>query len=90
MAVFGGHIEIAQILLVYGADPNIIDGSGHTPLVPAIENCDAPMVKMLLEMRADPNMYDEDMVGRSPLELAIERDLPHIVDLLLEQGAGAA
>ena len=54
VAAYGGHIECAQVLLVHGADPNGQDGSGDTPLFPAIKNCDAPMVQMLLEMRADP------------------------------------
>lgn len=90
IAVFGGHIEIAQILLIYGADPNAKDSSGETPLFPAVRNCDAPMVRMLLEMRADPNVCNENKPEGSPLEIALENDLAHIVELLLERGAGTS
>jgi ankyrin repeat protein len=90
IAIFSGHIEVAQILLIYGADPNAKDDSGDTPLFPAVRNCDAPMVQMLLEMRADPNVRNENGSEGSPLEIALANDLAHIVELLLEKGAGTS
>ncbi|KAJ5122281.1 hypothetical protein N7448_003413 [Penicillium atrosanguineum] len=89
IAAYGGHIECAQVLLLHGADPNAKDGSGDTPLFPAIENCDAPMVQMLLEMRADPNVENEHRyLKASPLEMAMDKELEVIVWLLVEKGAG--
>lgn len=89
IAVYGGHIECVQVLLLHGADPNGIDGSGDTPLFPAIENCDAPMVQMLLEMGADPNIENDLRYPKvSPLEMALDKELEGIVWLLVEKGAG--
>ncbi|KAJ6119691.1 NACHT domain-containing protein [Penicillium sp. IBT 18751x] len=75
--------------LPMGADPTGQDGSGDTPLFPAIENGDAPMGQMLLEMRADPNGENEyRYLEATPLKLAMHQELGVIIWLLVEKGAG--
>jgi FOG: Ankyrin repeat len=87
IAAYGGHIECAQVLLIHGADPNAKDGSGDTPLFPAIQNRDAPMVQMLLEMQADPTVKNERRYPPSPLDMANGLDLGYIVKLHLNSVA---
>jgi hypothetical protein len=83
IAVYGGHIECAQVLLIHGADPNGKDESGDTALFPAIQNHDAPMVQMLLEMHADPAVKNERRYPQCPLDMAKGLDLGFIVGLHL-------
>ncbi|KAJ5678005.1 uncharacterized protein N7477_003638 [Penicillium maclennaniae] len=75
--------------LPMGADPTGKDGSGDTPLFPAIKNGDAAMVQMLLETRVDLNVENESRyLEATPLGLAIHQELGAIVWLLVEKGAG--
>lgn len=89
MAVYSGHIEIAQVLLMYGADPNERDGDGEAPLFPAVRNNDGPMVDMLLRAEADPNVYDCEEPAETPLDLALRMECDGTVEILLNGGAGS-
>lgn len=53
--VICGHIEATEYLLHEGADPNIKNNLGETPLHQAAENSQAKLVKLLLKHKADPN-----------------------------------
>lgn len=57
--------ESLQLLLEYGADPNLKDESGRTPLDIAILWCMPEIVKLLLIHGADPNFQDRK--GITPL-----------------------
>jgi len=64
-AVFAGRLNIARILLRYGADPNLIGyGLGITstfsPLMRACQNHSEELVVALLEAGADPNAALDD------------------------------
>jgi len=55
-----------------------------TPLQVAIENDNVDVVRRLLEVRADPNIYG---VGNPPLHEAVEKGNTTFVELLLGKGA---
>ncbi len=84
-AVQLGLVDIVQLLLERGADPNLRDGDGDSPLHLAILNHHAQIIRQLLNQGADPNAINDD--GNTPLLLASESGDRHIVRLLLDKGA---
>jgi hypothetical protein len=68
-----------------GADPNIRDRDGNTPLHFAASKGCAEVARLLLEHGADPNAQDKS--GETPLHLAASGGHVDIVRLLLEHGA---
>jgi ankyrin repeat protein len=82
-------VQVAALLLEYGADPNAQNDSGWTPLHFAcrIDARDEAMVGLLLCNGADPNIPDAR--GRTPLHYALgaSEESKRIVILLLQHGA---
>jgi len=68
-ATAGRHPAIVKILLDYGADPNIREQGGHTPLHAAAQNGDEEMIRMLLYRGADLTLTNND--GKTALDLAM-------------------
>ena len=52
----GGNLETADLLVRAGADPNLANTYGVTPLTLACVNRSAAMVETLLRAGADPNL----------------------------------
>lgn len=50
-----GYLEVAEILLEYGADPNAKEYTGLTPLHHATQSGQDVMVQLLLEYWANSN-----------------------------------
>ncbi len=67
-AAAGGHLEIVQMLLKNGANPNVRETGGFTPLHAASENGDVEMIHALILAGADLHAKSAD--GRLPLDLA--------------------
>jgi ankyrin repeat protein len=84
-AVFNGHMEIVNLLLEKGADVNLKDNFGTTPLKSAALNGHMRIVKLLLEKGADVNLTDK--YDKTPLHWAVFNGHMEIVNLLLEKGA---
>lgn len=63
-----GRPRVAQLLLEYGADPQIPGGYGRTPLSWAAEFGRKRIVKLLMDREADPSSADKE--GRTPLTFA--------------------
>lgn len=64
------YLEIAKLLIDNGADVDIKDVYGNTPLFKAVffSNGDTAMIKLLLDAGADPELKNDS--GVSPKELA--------------------
>lgn len=86
--------EYLSLLLEYGADPNVINSVGHSPLELAIVWCMPKVVKLLLNNGADPNVEDES--GVTPLIRAVilgiqdarpMLDKLEIINYLIESGS---
>lgn len=83
--VICGHIEATEFLLKQGADPNIKNNLGETPLHQAAENSQAKLVKLLLKYKADPNTQQND--GNTPLHQSSYKGDESIVSMLLKNKA---
>ncbi len=59
-AVVHGHPECVEVLLKYGADPNVYDGRGNTMLHVAVSNCDEQCTKLLLDYKIDFHLTSRD------------------------------
>jgi ankyrin repeat protein len=70
-AVSNRHVDLVEILLAAGADPNARQSGGWTPLHGASHNGDVASVALLLTAGADPAAVNDD--GASVLSLAEEQ-----------------
>lgn len=67
-----------MLITKYGADPNIKDNHGHTPLVRASQDCRLEIVQVLLDNGANPHITGG--YGRSPLSHAEGWLKPYVPD----------
>jgi hypothetical protein len=81
-----GDVEMVQVLLDLGADVNVRNERGETPLYyTAVDDGYIEVVRVLLEHGA--NVGAEDMEGRTPFSLAKKYGCDGIMKLLSEHGA---
>ena len=81
-AVIADDFDRVKFLVSKGADVNKVDGQGWTPLQSAARQRRDKMVKLLIELGADPNAGDP-----TPLVAALMRDHVPSVKALIELGA---
>ncbi len=84
-AVTRNHKLVAELLLDYGANPDITDKQGYALLGVAIKQNKPAMSKMLIEKGADPNMADQ--WGLTPLFYAACLGDIDTADVLITYGA---
>ncbi|XP_024891515.1 ankyrin-1-like, partial [Temnothorax curvispinosus] len=69
-AAWKGYVEITEVLLRNGANPNAAGKNGYMPLHYAAQFGKFKIVQLLLDRKADPNIQDDN--GKTPLALARE------------------
>ena len=79
-------IPTAKVLLDNGADINIQDNHGWTPLMNSISKDKIKLAKFLIDKGADPNIPETDS-GSTPLFLSIGKGKIELARLLFEKGA---
>ena len=77
--------EVVEVLFTSGADVNVRDDSGYTPLHYAAGIGNTEFVKMLLDKKANPN--STNITGGTPLCQAVGFSKLAVVELLLAGGA---
>lgn len=74
-----------ELLLKYGADPNVRDAHGRTPLMRSLTGYGTRFIRPLVKHGSDLNAVDND--GRTALMVAAEKDNTDAVRDLLKCGA---
>lgn len=76
-----GDLTYLRYLLQKGADPNIRDDRGNTPMILAVQGGHRDMIPVLATARANPNLGNQS--GVTPLILAVQARSIDMVRLLL-------
>ncbi|HBC76472.1 MAG TPA: hypothetical protein DC017_16795 [Candidatus Wallbacteria bacterium] len=77
--------DIMKFLLEKGADPNLGDVNGFTPLQRAVMSLGTREVNLLIDMKADVNLGNKE--ANTPLSWAVDRKNFDMVKLLVDRGA---
>ena len=80
-----GDETYLRFLLQKGADPNLRDGRGNTPLLLAVAGGQPEMIRILTAAKANPNIGNAS--GETPLIRAVQRHDIGMVRELLNAGA---
>jgi ankyrin repeat protein len=83
-AVRGNHLDVVQVLIDGGANPDIGDQAGKTPLEHAAENEMVDMTMMLIDAGADVNK--RDLVGGNAVLWAAGLGSPETLKLVVDAG----
>lgn len=78
-----GHLTVVTLLIAHGADIDHVDSVRQTPLHYAIDNQQSHVAELLILRGA--NLNPQDCPG--VLDLAVEKGLDNIVQMLWERGA---
>jgi len=85
-ALDAGRLDIVELLLVKGADANVRNNKGRTPLNIVVDwYGNLEIVELLLSKGADINAKDKN--GKTALSYAVENGHTEIVELLRKHGA---
>ncbi|ELR51222.1 Fibronectin type 3 and ankyrin repeat domains protein 1, partial [Bos mutus] len=83
VSAVSGNQEVASLLIDAGADVNVKDKDGKTPLMVAVLNNHEELVQLLLDRGADANVKNE--FGKGVLEMARVFDRQNVLSLLEER-----
>ena len=82
VAVKGGHTMTTRAILDFGINPTIFlrkDADGSTPLDIAVQKTNTVLAELLLQYGPTEQLYTENSVGQTPLELAGLKFLPRVM-----------
>jgi ankyrin repeat protein len=79
-AVAGCHLEITDLLLRAGADPNVKDSGGSSPIHVAAQCGDARIAHLLIFGGANLETASKD--GKQPLDVALEAGHEEVAELI--------
>ena len=75
-----GNLEVCKLLLSYGANPNLQDEAGWTPLMIAVSLGSTKNVQALLKAGTNANLRDRK--GLTALDIAQQNKHGHIAKIL--------
>jgi len=84
LAVDDEKYEMAELLLIAGADTEIADSDGWTPLHYAVLLASYPLAILLIDYGASANAQTNE--GNTPLHLAAQGEMPEIIALFIDHG----
>ncbi|CAB0041395.1 unnamed protein product [Trichogramma brassicae] len=93
LAVRSNNKKVAKLLLKKGADPNLANEKGWTPLhvISKANHDNYDLINKLFKISSKKNQLVQvdarDCKGRTPLQWAVANFLPGVVDALLDHGA---
>lgn len=85
LAILHKESRILNMLLSYGANPNIQGKFGRTPLLMAAKNVNKDAVRILLKHQADPNLMSKDR--KTPLYHAVCKSNKTLTKMLIKHKA---
>ena len=80
-AMYHNRLDIAQLLISYGADVNAKDNIGRTPLHSAAAENSLATAQYLISSGAD--LEARDNIGYTPLNWAVREDFQEMQELLI-------
>jgi uncharacterized protein len=88
LAIFNDQLQVVDTLLKVGADPNVENSQGDSPLRVCVANGDAKTTLKLLRAGASKTINEwGGLLGYTPLGLAASRLDLSIIRMLLDAGA---
>ena len=83
-AVHGRHVDIAEVLLAHGANPNAPDADGRTALHHAAAAGSDQLIHLLLANNANPTLKDN--LGRTAADIASYRGYKNVAAMMRPDG----
>jgi ankyrin repeat protein len=82
-----GNWDVVKVLLEHGADPNLFNAKGCTPLAAALTNKHEIVFRNLLEHCNGLDLNHQDNEGLTSLHIAIITNQVDMVPILIDKGA---
>lgn len=71
-------VELVKLLLDHGADPNLVNAKGSTPIVEASVSTDPAVIELLISRGADPYIANDD--GDNAFDVFV--GVPKVIEIL--------